>query len=88
MRLLLVEALLLGAAAGVLGTVLAGWMQKGLLRLMPIETLLLRDTGFSFPVLLSVLAPTVLTGLGFGLLPALRARRVCLADGLRSSGCG
>jgi putative ABC transport system permease protein len=88
MQLLLVEALILAAAAGVIGTVLAVWIQKSLLRLMPIETLLLRDTGFSFSVLLSVLAPTVLTGLGFGLLPALRARRVCLADGLRSSGRG
>jgi predicted permease len=87
-RLLLTEALILAGAAGVAGTVLAVWMQDGLLRLMPIEALLLRDVGLSLPVLLFVLATTVLTGLAFGLLPAWRARHVALAQDLRSSGRG
>jgi putative ABC transport system permease protein len=87
-RLLLTEALVLAGAAAVAGTILAVWMQNGLLRLMPIEALLLRDVGLSLPVLLFVLATTVLTGLAFGLLPAWRARHVALAQDLRSSGRG
>ncbi len=88
MRLLLTEALILAGAAGVLGTILAVWIQRGLLHLMPIETLLLGEIGLSRPVLLFVVVTSVLTGLGFGLLPAWRARQVNLAQDLRSSGRG
>jgi putative ABC transport system permease protein len=88
MRMLMTEVLILSCAAGAAGVVLAVWMQHGLLLLMPIETLLLRDVGLSRSVLFFVLAITVPTGLGFGLLPALRARQVNLAQDLRSSGRG
>jgi putative ABC transport system permease protein len=88
MRLLLTEALILAGAAGVMGTILAVWIQRGLLRLMPIETLLLGEIGLSRPALLFVLVTSVLTGLGFGLLPAWRARQVNLVRALRSSGRG
>lgn len=88
MRLLLCEAFILAGAAGVIGMILAVGMQNSLLRLMPIETLLLRDAGISVPVLVFVLATTVLTGFAFGLLPAWRARHVDLAQDLRSSGRG
>jgi putative ABC transport system permease protein len=88
MRLLLTEALILAGAAGVAGTILAVWMQNSLLRLMPIEALFLGRIGLSQPVLLFVIAATVLTGLGFGLLPAWRSRDVNLALDLRSSGRG
>ena len=87
-RLVMTEALILACAAGSAGMFLAVWMQRGLLLLMPIETLLLRDVGLSVSVLLFVPAITILTGLGFGLLPALRARQVNLAQDLRSSGRG
>jgi predicted permease len=87
-RMLLAEALVLAGIAGVAGALLAVYLQQGLLHLMPIETLLLRGAGLSLPVLGFVLAITVLAGLGFGLLPAWRARRVDLARDLRSSGRG
>ena len=88
MRPLLAESLMLAAAAGILGAVLATWIQSVLLRLMPIETLLLGAAGFSAPALLFVLVITILTGLGFGLLPALRAKRADVAQDLRASGRG
>jgi len=87
-RLLLVEALVVAVGAGVLGTVLAVWLQRALLGLMPIETLLLGAVGFSGPVLGFVLATAVVTGLGFGILPAWRAGRVNVSRGLGASGRG
>jgi hypothetical protein len=88
MRLLMTEALILAGAAGVLGMILAIGIQNNLLRMMPIETLLLRKVGLSLPVLLFVLTTTVLTGFGFGVLPAWRARQANVAQDLRSSGRG
>jgi putative ABC transport system permease protein len=88
MRLVLTEALLLAGAAGVAGTVVAVGMQRGLLRLMPIEAVLLRDVGLSLPVLLFVPGVTVLAGVGFGLFPAWRARHLDLAQDLRTGGHG
>ena len=88
MRPLLVEALLLAAAAGIAGAILALWIQSILLHLMPIETLLLGAVGLSGPVILFVLVTTLLTGVGFGLLPALRARHADLAGSLRAGGRG
>jgi hypothetical protein len=88
MRLLLAEAFILAGAAGVTGTILAVWIQSILLRLMPIETLLLRKVGVSLLVRLFVLVTTVLTAFGIGLLLAWRAKHVNLAQDLRSSGRG
>lgn len=87
-RLLLTEALILAGAAGVLGSILAVWMQRGLLRLMPIETLLLRDVGVSRSMLLVAFGTTLLTGFCFGLLPAWRARQVNPARDLKSGASG
>ncbi len=88
MRLLWVEALAIACCAGLLGTALAVWMQAGLLGLMQVETLLLGGAGLERPVLLFVLATTLMTGLVFGVLPAWRARQVDLAQDLRSAGRG
>lgn len=88
MRLLLAEALIPAAAAGAMGAVFAVWAQHGLLRLMPLETLLLGGIGISWPALLIVLAATVLTWFGFGLIPAWQTRNVNMAQSLRSSGRG
>jgi putative ABC transport system permease protein len=87
-RLLLSEALILAIAAGAMGALIAVWAQNGLLRLMPLETLFLGGVGISWPALLFVLAATVLTWLGFGLIPAWQTRNINLAQGLRSSGRG
>ncbi len=87
-RLLLTESLVLACGAGAVGVVLAVWIQKGLLLLLPIDATLFREAGLSLPVLLFVVATTVLTGLAFGLLPALRDGHVHLLQNLRTSGRG
>ncbi len=88
MRLLLVEALVTAGCAGLLGVLLAVWMQRALLGLMEVETLLVGDSGVSISVLLFVLAATLMTGLAFGILPAWHARRVDVAQDLRTCGRG
>jgi predicted permease len=75
-RQLLIESLLLSCAGGALGLLLAVWMTRGLIGLVPTDgnALLIRAEpdwrilGFTF-------ALTLVTGLVFGLLPALRASR-------------
>ena len=75
-RQLLIESLVLSLAGGVAGVVLAIVMTRGLIALIPSEAnpLLIRPEpdlrvlGFTFVL-------TLMTGIGFGLLPALRASR-------------
>lgn len=87
-RLLLAEAVILAAAAGAMGAMVAVWAQKGLLRLMPVESLFLGGIGVSWPALLFVLAASILTWIGFGLIPAWQTRKIDLAHSLRASGRG
>src|SRR5262245_16570322 len=75
-RQLLVESLVLSLGGGAAGVVLAFAMTRGLLTLVPAEgnPLLVSPTPDG-RILLFAFGVTVLTGLLFGLLPALRATR-------------
>ncbi|MCI0535405.1 MAG: ABC transporter permease [Verrucomicrobiales bacterium] len=75
-RQLLVESMVLSAGGGVAGVVLAFAMTRGLLALVPVEgnPLLIRPEPDA-RILLFTLGVTLLTGVVFGLLPALRATR-------------
>ncbi|MEP6537606.1 MAG: ABC transporter permease [Bryobacteraceae bacterium] len=75
-RQLLVESLVLSFAGGAAGIFLAISMTRGLLALIPAEgnPLLVNPTP-DIRILLFTLALTMLTGLLFGLIPALRASR-------------
>ncbi len=75
-RQLLVESMLLSFAGGAAGVLLAVAMTKGLLALVPVEgnQLLIRAEP-DLRILGFTLALTFLTGLIFGLVPALRASR-------------
>jgi predicted permease len=75
-RQLLVESLVLSCAGGLAGVFLAIAMTRGLLALVPSEgnPLLIRAQP-DLRILLFTLALTFLTGLIFGLVPALRASR-------------
>jgi putative ABC transport system permease protein len=76
LRQLLTESLLLSSAGGVLGLVLSAWGLQALVALCP-ATLPRADTiGLDGRVLLFTLGVSALTGLLFGIGPAMRGSRV------------
>jgi predicted permease len=85
-RQLLVESLTLSVLGGVAGTALAMALTRGLLALVPSEgnSLLIRPVP-DLRILLFTLCLTVVTGLVFGLVPALRASRPDLATTLKDA---
>jgi predicted permease len=85
-RQLLVESLLLSIAGGAAGVALAVGMTKGLLALVPSEgnPLLIRAEP-DLRILLFTLGLTFLTGIVFGLVPALRASRPDLWSTLKDA---
>jgi predicted permease len=75
-RQLLVESLLLSLLGGVAGLALAVVLTRGLIALIPVEGQpLLIDSMPDARILSFTFALTLLTGIVFGLLPALRASR-------------
>ncbi|HWS90362.1 MAG TPA: ABC transporter permease [Pyrinomonadaceae bacterium] len=87
-RQLLTESLLLAAGGGALGLLFAWWGVGALLRLAPdvlprMESIALdgRALGFTF-------ALTLLTGVAFGLVPALQTSKADLNDAMKSGGAG
>lgn len=85
-RQLLVESMVLSAAGGVAGIILAIAMTKGLLALIPTSSgrLLIQSTPDA-RVLGFTLALTFITSLVFGLVPALRASRPDLWSTLKDA---
>jgi predicted permease len=81
-RQLLVESVTLALLSGVLGVALAFWLN----RLLPLVTGLSdpgsAPKGLAWPVLLFALALSLLTGVLFGVAPALRASSLSLAEDL------
>jgi len=84
---LLTESLVVSVTGGVLGSLLAAWMTRGIVLAMP-EGLLPAeaDIRISLPVLLFTLLLTVLTGLLFGTAPAWQASRQDLVEILKLGG--
>jgi putative ABC transport system permease protein len=83
-RQLLVESLLMAGAAGVLGVLLAGWLEPLLLQLASAQQIAGPASGLSPVVLAFVLIVSAVTGVTFGALPALRASRSSLSEDLKS----
>ncbi|MEE8584005.1 MAG: ABC transporter permease [Acidobacteriota bacterium] len=84
-RQLLSESLLLALIGGVLGIVLCAVSLRPLLTLSPMPLPRLADVGLDWSVLLFTLALSLLTGILFGLAPALQASKVDLNDSLQES---
>jgi predicted permease len=88
-RQLLAESLLLALCGGTLGLLFANWGGNTLLMMSSRTT---RppdiDLGFNLPVIGFTLSVSLVAGLLFGLLPALRSTRVSLSDTLRTQSRG
>jgi putative ABC transport system permease protein len=89
LRQMLVESLLLSAFGGALGLVLAAWTGRALIAALPFgEAARTLSAEPDLRVALFALALSVLTGLVFGLLPALQATRLPVGPALKSEARG
>jgi putative ABC transport system permease protein len=85
MRELLVEGVILAACGGLLGTLLSVWGVRAALTIAP-ETQVrwsVNVIGLNHRALIFTAAATILTGLLFAILPALRGSRTDTADALK-----
>jgi putative ABC transport system permease protein len=85
-RQFLGESLLLSAAGGVLGIVLAGWGVQLLLSLSPAELPRAAEVRLDPIVVACALGTTLVCGLFLGLFPALQVSHRNLSDDLRGEG--
>jgi predicted permease len=82
-RHLLVESLLLSLAGGLAGCTLAWWSTQALSRIdLPFTV----DVAMDYRVLAFAIALSLVTGVAFGLAPALKATKVDLVQTLRDEG--
>ncbi|HEX7140773.1 MAG TPA: ABC transporter permease, partial [Vicinamibacterales bacterium] len=84
----LIEALMIAIAGGALGVLAAGWGVAALVRLAPTELPRAGDIRVDLVVLTFSLAVSSLTGVLFGVIPALTSGRVDVRDALQSNGRG
>jgi predicted permease len=83
---LLLESLLLASIGGALGLLFAYGGLRGLIALAPSDLPRLNDIGIDGSVLLFTLGVTIVAGLLFGSMPALRYAGVRAGTGLRETG--
>jgi predicted permease len=85
-RQLLTESVLLGLASGILGLAMAKWGTKAILATVPGVLPRAVDIRVDAHVLIFTLTASVLTGILFGLAPAIRAFGPDLSKGLKEGG--
>jgi len=87
-RQLLTESVLLAIAGGALGVVLAKWGLRAILAVLPDVLPRAEQIGLDGRVLLFTMGTSVLTGVLFGLAPALRLLKPDLQETLKAGGRG
>jgi predicted permease len=86
MRQSLIESLLLSVSGGILGILLAWWGVNGLVAAAPVDLPRLTEVRMDWRVLLFALTVSVMAGVVFGLLPALRSAIASPIEALKSGG--
>ena len=87
-RQLVTESLMLALAGGALGSLLAMWGTRLIVSLSPEGITRITETRLDVRVLVFTAAVSILTGVLFGLAPALGVSRVGLAEALKEGGRG
>ncbi|MGH9432516.1 MAG: ABC transporter permease [Terriglobia bacterium] len=87
-RQLLTESVLLGIAGGALGLLLASWGTQAVLATVPDSLPRMQDIGLDGWVLLFTFGVAILTGILFGLAPAMQSSKIDLQESLKEGGWG
>jgi predicted permease len=87
-RQLLTESAMLGIAGGGIGLLLANWGMRAILRVLPDSLPRTEEIGIDGHVLAYTLGVSLLTGIGFGLVPALKTMRRDTHETLKEGGRG
>jgi putative ABC transport system permease protein len=87
-RQLLTESVILSLVSGTLGLLIAVWGVEALMTLAPRNLVPLQSVGINYQVMLFTLLISFLTGIIFGLAPALTISRANLTDALKEGGKG
>jgi putative ABC transport system permease protein len=87
-RQFLIEALMIGVAGGTLGVLVAEWGVVALLELAPTELPRVGEVRVDVAVLVFSLFVSIVTGILFGVIPALVSARVDVRDALHGDGRG
>jgi putative ABC transport system permease protein len=87
-RQLLTESVALGLAGGAIGACVAAWGTQAAIRLLPEALPRAEDVGLDGHVLVFTFAISILTGVVFGLVPALKMSRSGLHETLKEGGRG
>ncbi len=83
-RQLLAESVVLGAVSGIVGLIAAGASLQALVTLLPADTPRISNVSLHWPVFLFAAAASVVTGVLFGLIPAMRMASPNLRESLHS----
>ena len=87
-RQLLTESVLLAVIGAIMGFALAGAGLSALKAALPADTPRLQDVHLDWRVLIFTGALAIVTGLAFGLAPALQSSKAALSEALNSAGRG
>jgi predicted permease len=87
-RQLLTESVALGLAGGAIGACVAAWGTQAAIRLLPETLPRAEDVGLNGHVLVFTFAISILAGVVFGLVPALKTSRSGLQETLKEGGRG
>jgi predicted permease len=87
-RQILTESVLLGLAGGALGLVLAAWGTQAAMKVLPDALPRTEEIRLDSRVLLFTLAASMLAGILFGLIPALKTSGKGVAETLKEGGRG
>ncbi len=87
-RQLLTESVMLGIGGGVIGLLLAKWGTRAILAALPAALPRSEEIGIDSHVLLFTIGVSVLTGILFGLVPAIKTLRPDMHETLKEGGRG
>src|SRR4051794_860865 len=86
LRQMLTESILLSAIGGICGFVLSIWLTDVLTSMLPEGAARLEQIGIDYRVLAFALAVSALTGVLFGIVPALQASKLDVTSALKEGG--